>query len=72
MRGPMFKRTGSPEKIEKVAFDLKNAVEVFCPKCQSYTGLKSGGTYKHAGRKAEIPLSGFMAKCQKCEHAFNV
>jgi Zn finger protein HypA/HybF involved in hydrogenase expression len=68
----MFKRTGAPTKIEKVAFDLKTAKEIFCPSCQAYVGLTSGGTYKQAGKKAEIPLSGFQAKCPKCESSFNV
>lgn len=68
----MFKRTGSPAKIERVAFDLKTAEEIYCPSCKSYAGLRSGGTYKQAGRKAEIPIVGFMAKCPKCESSFNV
>lgn len=68
----MFKRTGSPAQVEKVAFDLKTAEEIYCPNCKAYAGLRSGGTYKQAGRKAEIPLAGFQAKCPKCESSFNV
>lgn len=68
----MFKRSGSPEKIKKVAFELKNAEEIYCPKCKAYTGLRSGGTYKSAGQKPEITLNGFQAKCPKCSESFNV
>lgn len=68
----MFKRIGSPSDVKKVAFDLKTAEDVVCPNCKAYTGLRSGGTYKQAGRKAEIPLAGFQAKCPKCESSFNV
>ena len=71
----MFKRVGSPSKIEKViAFDLKTAKEIFCPNpdCKSYVGLSSGGTYKQAGGKPEILVDGFQAKCPKCKGSFNV
>jgi len=69
----MFKRIGAPAKIEKViSFDIKNAKEIFCPNCRAYVGLCSGGTYKYAGRKPEIPLDGFQAMCPKCKSSFNV
>jgi transposase-like protein len=69
----MFNRTGAPAKIDKViAFNVKDAKEVFCPNCSAYTGLSSGGTYKSAGKMPEIPLPGFQAKCQKCGSSFNV
>lgn len=70
----MFKRIGTPIKIEKVvAFDAKTAEEISCPECKAHAGLRSAGTYKGEGKKsAEIPLNGFKAKCPKCEASFNV
>jgi ribosomal protein S27AE len=70
----MFKRIGTPTKIEKVvAFDVKSAEEISCPKCSASVGLRSAGTFKGEGKKtAEIPLSGFQAKCPKCAESFNV
>lgn len=69
----MFNRTGAPAKIDKViAFDIKTAEEIFCPGCKAYVGLRSGGTYKSAGKKPEIPMDGFSAKCPKCRSSFNV
>jgi hypothetical protein len=69
----MFKRTGAPTKIEKVlAFDVKSAEGISCPKCNASVGLRSAGTFKRDGKKAEIPLAGFQAKCPKCGESCNV
>ena len=69
----MFKKTGSPQGIDEViAFDVKHATEIRCPKCKALAGMKSGSAYKPMGTKPEIIVYGWKALCPKCGEAFNV
>lgn len=67
----MFKRTGSPQKVEPIVFDLKTAKEVSCPKCNSYCGFKSGKLSKKAGKGPEIVVGEMPYNCTKCGENFN-
>lgn len=68
----MFKRTGSPAKInEVISFDLKTATEVLCPKCSAYCGFRSGSLSKRPGKGPEIVVGNKSFSCGKCGENFN-
>lgn len=69
----MFKRTGSPAKVEALKFEVKGAQNILCPKCGAIVGIKSSANMvKIAGQNPVIATNGFKAKCPQCGECFDV
>ena len=59
----MFKRKGSPVKIDVVEYDENNETDFSCPICNHKIGKQSNGITKVASKKV---IGRVSAKCPKC------